>query len=84
MSEKKGFFARLREGMSKSREQIAAVTEDALQADAPIDEDLYDALLDAMILSDMGAGLRRGSAGKTAGDRQGPEASYGGAGRKPR
>ena len=55
MSEKKGFFARLREGMSKSREQIAAVTEDALQADAPIDEDLYDALLDAMILSDMGA-----------------------------
>ena len=55
MSEKKGFFARLRQGMSKSREQIAAVTEDALQADAPIDEDLYDALLDAMLLSDMGA-----------------------------
>ena len=55
MSEKKGFFARLRQGMSKSREQIAAVTEDALQADAPIDEDLYDTLLDAMILSDMGA-----------------------------
>ena len=55
MSEKKGFFVRLRQGMSKSREQIAAVTEDALQADAPIDEDLYDALLDAMILSDMGA-----------------------------
>ena len=55
MSEKKGFFARLRQGMSKSREQIAAVTEDALQADAPVDEDLYDALLDAMILSDMGA-----------------------------
>ena len=55
MSEKKGFFARLRQGMSKSREQIAAVTEDALQADAPIDEELYDALLDAMILSDMGA-----------------------------
>ena len=55
MSEKKGFFARLRQGMSKSREQIDAVTEDALQADAPIDEDLYDALLDAMILSDMGA-----------------------------
>ena len=55
MSEKKGFFARLRQGMSKSREQIAAVTEDALQVDAPIDEDLYDALLDAMILSDMGA-----------------------------
>ena len=55
MSEKKGFFARLRQGMSKSREQIAAVTENALQADAPIDEDLYDALLDAMILSDMGA-----------------------------
>ena len=55
MSEKKGFFARLRQGMSKSREQIAAVTEDALQADAPIDEDLYDALLDAMILSDRGA-----------------------------
>ena len=55
MSEKKGFFARLRQGMSKSREQIAAVTEDALQVDAPIDEDFYDALLDAMILSDMGA-----------------------------
>ena len=74
MSEKKGFFARLREGMSKSREQIAAVTEDALQADAPIDEDLYDALLDAHDPFRHGRGLRRGSAGKAAGDRQGAEA----------
>ena len=93
MSEKKGFFARLRQGMSKSREQIPAVTEDALQADAPIDEDLYDALLDAMILSDMGAAcaeealeklraLLPGSAfaAKAAGDREDAEAPHGGTG----
>ena len=55
MSEKKSLFARLRQGMSKSREHMALALEDAVREDGPIDEDFYDALTDALILSDMGA-----------------------------
>ena len=55
MSEKKSLFARLRQGMSKSREHMALALEDAVREDGPIDDDFYDALTDALILSDMGA-----------------------------
>lgn len=55
MTEKKSLFARLREGMMKSREQMAVAMDDAARDDSPIDEDFYDAVLDALILSDMGA-----------------------------
>ena len=44
-------FARLREGLSKSRGQLNAVVGDHAAAD----EDYLDSLLDALILSDMGA-----------------------------
>ena len=55
MSEKMSLFARLRQGMSRSRQQMAQVMEMEGDDKSPITEDYYDSLLDAMILSDMGA-----------------------------
>ena len=55
MTEKKGLFSRLREGLFKSREHMSVAMEAAVQDDRSIDEDFYDDLLDALILSDMGA-----------------------------
>ena len=54
MSEKKTLFSRLKDGLFKSRQQMAQVMDDAVREDRAIDEDLYDELLDALILSDMG------------------------------
>lgn len=55
MSEKKGLFSRLRDGLFKSREHMAAAMDAAVGDNRPIDEDFYDDLMDALILSDMGA-----------------------------
>ena len=55
MTEKKSLFSRLRDGLFKSREHMAAAMDGALEDDRPIDEDFYDDLMDALILSDMGA-----------------------------
>ncbi|HPJ02774.1 MAG TPA: signal recognition particle-docking protein FtsY [Candidatus Limiplasma sp.] len=46
-----GFFSRLRDGLSKSRKSMSA----AIGDQAAADEDYFDNLLDALILSDMGA-----------------------------
>ena len=54
MSEKKSLFSRLRDGLFKSREHMAVAMEAAVANDRPIDEDFYDDLTDALILSDMG------------------------------
>ena len=54
MGEKKSLFSRLREGLFKSREHMAVAMEAAVANDRPIDEDFYDDLTDALILSDMG------------------------------
>ncbi len=55
MSEKKGLFSRLRDGLFKSRENMAVAIDAAMADNRPIDEDFYDDLMDALILSDMGA-----------------------------
>ena len=55
MSEKKGLFSRLRDGLFKSRENMAVAMDAAMADNRPIDEDFYDDLMDALILSDMGA-----------------------------
>ena len=55
MSEKKSLFNRLREGLFKSREHMAVAMEAAVEPGRPIDDDFYDDLTDALILSDMGA-----------------------------
>ena len=54
MIEKKSLFSRLRDGLFKSREHMAVAMEAAVANDRPIDEDFYDDLTDALILSDMG------------------------------
>ena len=54
MSEKKGLFSRLRDGLFKSREHMAVAMDAAVEPGRPIDEDFYDDLTDALILSDMG------------------------------
>ena len=53
MTEKKSLFSKLRDGLFKSREQMSAAMGDDERR--PIDEEYYDDLLDALILSDMGA-----------------------------
>ena len=55
MSEKKSLFSRLRDGLFKSREHMAVAMEAAVEPGRPIDEDFYDDLTDALILSDMGS-----------------------------
>ena len=55
MTEKKGLFTRLRDGLFKSREHMSMAMDAAVADDRPIDEDFYDDLMDALILSDMGA-----------------------------
>ena len=55
MSEKKSLFSRLRDGLFKSREHMAVAMEAAVEPGRPIDDDFYDDLMDALILSDMGA-----------------------------
>ncbi len=55
MSEKKSLFSRLREGLFKSREHMAVAMEAAVEPGRPIDDVFYDDLMDALILSDMGA-----------------------------
>ncbi len=55
MSEKKSLFSRLRDGLFKSREHMAVAMEAAIEPGRPIDDDFYDDLMDALILSDMGA-----------------------------
>ncbi|MEG0900578.1 MAG: signal recognition particle-docking protein FtsY [Clostridia bacterium] len=54
MTEKKSLFSRLREGLFKSREQMSAVMEATVTEHRAIDEDYYEDLMDALILSDMG------------------------------
>lgn len=48
MTEKKSLFSRLRDGLFKSREHMAAAMDGALEDDRPIDEDFYDDLMDAL------------------------------------
>ena len=55
MGEKKSLFSRLREGLFKSREHMAVAMEAAVANDRPIDDEFYDDLTDALIMSDMGA-----------------------------
>ena len=55
MSEKKSLFSRLRDGLFKSREHMAVAMEAAVEPGRPIDDDFYEDLMDALIMSDMGS-----------------------------
>lgn len=51
---KTGLFSRLRDGLFKSRTNMAQAMDSAMETHRPVDDDFYDDLLDALILSDMG------------------------------
>ena len=54
MSEKKGLFARLREGLAKTRDQLTGRVDTLVKETRKIDEDFYEELEDILLLSDCG------------------------------
>ncbi len=52
--EKKGLFARLRDGLQKTRSNLTAKVDDLVENAGVVDEDFYDELMDILILSDAG------------------------------
>jgi fused signal recognition particle receptor len=53
---KQGFFARLKEGLSKSRGNLGTRVDELVGSSQSVDDDFYDGLLDILILADVGAG----------------------------
>ncbi|MBE5953559.1 MAG: signal recognition particle-docking protein FtsY [Lachnospiraceae bacterium] len=53
VKEKKGFFKRLREGLSKTRNNIAESFNNLFKA-SELDDDFYDELEETLVMSDMG------------------------------
>ncbi len=54
VKEKKGFFARLKEGLDKTRKNILGGVDTVLGSFTKIDEDLFEELEEALIMADMG------------------------------
>ena len=54
VQEKKGFFARLKEGLDKTRKNILGGVDTVLGSFTKIDEDLFEELEEALIMADMG------------------------------
>lgn len=55
MKEKKGFFSKLKEGLTKTRESISQHVDNVFKAFVRVDEELFEELLDALVLADIGA-----------------------------
>ncbi len=54
-NEKKGFFSKLKAGLSKTRESISQHVDAVFKAFVKVDEELFEELLDALVLADIGA-----------------------------
>ncbi|MCH5287620.1 MAG: signal recognition particle-docking protein FtsY [Christensenellaceae bacterium] len=54
MSEKKGLFARLRDGLSKTRDSLTGRVDTLVKETRKIDEEFYEELEDILLLSDCG------------------------------
>ena len=52
--ERKGFFARIKEGLTKTREQLAQRVEELVSYYKEIDDDFFDELTDILVASDLG------------------------------
>ena len=50
-----GFFERLKNGLSKSRNQMSEYMDDLFGAGRPIDEDFYEELEEILVMADVGA-----------------------------
>lgn len=53
--EKRGFFKKLKEGLTKTRESLSQHVDNVFKAFVKVDEDLFEELMDALVLADMGA-----------------------------
>ena len=53
-NQKKGLFARLREGLSKTRGNLTEKVDDMVRENRKIDEDFYDELEEILVLADCG------------------------------
>ncbi len=53
--ERKGLFAKLKEGLSKTRESLTQHVDNVFKAFVKVDEELFEELMDALVLADMGA-----------------------------
>lgn len=51
---KKGFFARLKEGLSRTRGNLTDKVDDLVKENRKIDEDFYEELEDILLLADCG------------------------------
>ncbi len=51
---KKGFFARLKEGLTKTRDSLAGRVEELVGSTREIDDDFYEELTDILIMADIG------------------------------
>jgi fused signal recognition particle receptor len=51
---KLGFFAKIKQGLAKTRDNIMSGVEDVLKSFSQIDEDLYEELEEALIMADIG------------------------------
>ncbi len=52
--EKKGLFARLRDGLQKTRSNLTVKVDELVENTGVVDEDFYDELMDILIMSDAG------------------------------
>lgn len=52
--EKKGFFSRLKEGLSKTRNNIVRGIDNVFNGFSAIDEDFYEELEEILIMGDIG------------------------------
>ncbi len=54
MTEKKGLFARLREGLSKTRGNLTERVDELVEQSRNVDEDFFEELTDILIMADVG------------------------------
>lgn len=54
MKEKKGFFTRLKEGLTKTRDSLVAGIDSIFKGFSEIDEDFYEELEEVLIIADIG------------------------------
>ena len=54
MEEKKGFFRRLAEGLSKTRDNIVSGIDSIFSGFSSIDEDFYEEIEETLIMGDLG------------------------------
>ena len=54
MEEKKGFFKRLVEGLTKTRDNIVAGIDNIFSGFSSIDDDFYDEIEETLVMGDLG------------------------------